>query len=164
MNPSRLSTFYLVCVTVIFTILATAQAEDVTETTEDVTQQSQRALYIQFANDLLTVNANDVLLKELLQEIASQSGLTVEGTESLENRVTIQFDRLALDEAMRLILHRQSYALVYAPKTPEGSQTAVLGLKMLKIVSEGGEEFLSKNKDPSNKSHVYPRPAGGAYR
>ena len=146
MKPARLFTFQLVCITVIFLCLTNiAQAEEVPKATKTQTQQSQSALSIQFDNDLLTVKAKDIPLQELLQEIARQSGLSVEGSGLLEDKITIQFDRLALDEGLRLILCRYSFALVYVQKAPEGTQPAVLRLESLRIAAKEGKEFPIKN-------------------
>ncbi len=90
MKPSRLFTFHLLCLTVVLTFLAnTARAEHVLKTTKAQTQPSQGARLTQFANDLLTVMVQDVSLKELLQEISCQSGLSIVGSGSLDERITI---------------------------------------------------------------------------
>ena len=147
MKPSRLFTFHLLCLTVSLTFLLTiAQADDKLQITKAQTQQSQSAHFIQFANDLLTVNpvrfqrghytpwakngtifwtrfpcshrghsnrvkVKDASLKELLDEIARQSGLSVAGSGPLDERVTIEFHNLSLDEGIRLILRHHSFAL-----------------------------------------------------
>ena len=146
MKPARLFTFQLVCIAVVLLCLVNiVQAEDVLKAAKTQTQQSQRALSVQFDNDLLTVKAEDVPLQEVLQEIARQSGLSVEGSGLLEGRVTIQFDRLALDEGIRVILRRYSFALVYVQKAPEGTQPVVLQLESLRIAAKEGEESLFKS-------------------
>ena len=53
----------------------------------------------------------DGSLKELLDEISHQSGLSVVGSGSLDDKVTIEFHNLPLDEGMRLILRHHSFAL-----------------------------------------------------
>ena len=173
MKPARLFTFQLVCIAVVLLCLVSiVQAEDVPKATKTQTQQSQRALSIQFANDLLTVNAKNVPLQELLREIARQSGLSVEGSGLLEGRVTIQFDRLALDEGLRLILRRYSFALVYVQKAPEGTQPVVLQLESLRIaVKEGEESLVKRSVVDSNRRKgglkqlpEYQRSTGGPYR
>ncbi len=128
MKPSRLFAFHLVYVTVILTFLANiARAEDVLKTTEVQTQPSQSAHFIQFANNLLTVNAKNVSLKDLLQEISRQSGLSVVGYGSLDEKITIEFHNLSLDEGMRLILRHHSFALAYAQQTPGERHSTVPG-------------------------------------
>ena len=112
MKPLRFFTFRLLCLTVSTAFLPTiAQTGDKLKTTKAQTQPSQSASFIQFANDLLTVEAQDVPLKELLDEIARQSGLSVVGFGSLDDDITIEFHSLSLDEGMRLILRHHSFAL-----------------------------------------------------
>ena len=112
MKPSRLLAFHLVCVTVSVNFLLTiAQAQNKPKPTKAQSQLPQSARFIQFANDLLTVKVKDLPLKELLQEIARQSGLSVVDSGSLDNKVTIEFHGLPLDEGMRLILRHHSFAL-----------------------------------------------------
>jgi type II secretory pathway component HofQ len=53
----------------------------------------------------------DVSLKELLEEISRQSGLSVVGSGSLDEKITIEFHNLPLDEGLRLILRHHSFAL-----------------------------------------------------
>ena len=174
MKSTRFFTFYLIYVTVIFTFPANITlAEDGLKATKAKTQQSQSALSVQFGNDLLSVKAKDVPLKELIDEIARQSDLSVEGSGILEDRVTIQFDRLTLDEGIRLILRRHNFALVYTQKEPESSQTAVQRLETLRIFSKGGEEgFPTKRSVVEGNKHkvspenmpLYPQAASSAYK
>lgn len=173
MKPARLFTFQLVCIAVVLLCLVNiVQAEDVLKAAKTQTQQSQRALSVQFDNDLLTVKAEDVPLQEVLQEIARQSDLSVEGSGLLEDKITIQFDRLALDEGLRLILRRYSFALVYVQKAPEGTQPVVLQLESLRIAAKEGKESLVKRsvvdsnrrKGALKQLPKYPLSTGGPYR
>lgn len=173
MKPARLFTFQLVCITVVLLCLVNiVQAEDVLKATKTQTQQSQRALSVQFDNDFLTVKAEDVPLQEVLQEIARQSDLSVEGSGLLEDKITIQFDRLTLDEGLRLILRRYSFALVYVQKAPEGTQPVVLQLELLRIAAKDGEESLVKKsvvdsnrrKGTLKQLPKYPLSTGGPYK
>ena len=137
MKPSRFLTFHILCLTVMLTFLANAtRAEDVLKTTEAQTRPSQSARFIQISNDLLTVHVQDVPLKELLQEIARQSGLSVVGPGSLNEKITIQFDQLPFDEGMRLILRHHSFALAYAQQTPGEPHSTILQPTKLWIFSK----------------------------
>ena len=69
----------------------------------------------------------DVSLKDLLQEISRQSGLSVVGSGLLDERITIEFHNLLLDEGMRLILRHYSLALAYAQQTPGERHSTVPG-------------------------------------
>ena len=173
MKPARLFTFQLVCIAVaLLCLVSIVQAEDVPKATKTQTQQSRRALSVQFDNDLLTVKAEDVPLQEVLQEIARQSGLSVEGSGLLEDNITIQFDRLALEEGLRRILRRYSIAMVYVQKAPEGTQPVVLQLESLRIAVKEGEESLAKRSVVDSNSRKgglkqlpeYPLSTGGPYR
>ena len=173
MKSSRLFTFHLVCIAMVFPCLVSiVQAGDVLKASETRTQQSQSALSVQFANDLLTVKAEDAPLQEVLQEIARQSDLSVEGSVLLEDKITIQFDRRALDDGLQLILRRYSFALVYVKKVPEGTQPVVLKLELLRIAAKDGEGSLVKRSVVDNnrrkralkKLPKYPLSKGGPYR
>ncbi len=140
--------------TVSLTFLAAlTQAEEVLKTTEVQTQPSESARLIQFANDLLTVNVKDVSLKELLQEIARQSGLSVVGSGSLDERVTIEFHNLPLDEGVRLILRHHSFALAHAQQAPERGQAAVARPETLWIFSKKGKVYPSKTTVVDGNRH-----------
>ncbi len=126
MRPLRLCTLHLVCLTVSLTLLSTiTQAKDKLKITEAETQPSQSARFIQFVNDQLTVKVKDVSLQELLEGIARQGGLTLVLSGSLEDRITIEFHQLPLDEGLRRILGYQSFAVEYAQQTPEESPSTV---------------------------------------
>ena len=141
MKPSSFFTFQLVCIVVVLLCLVNiVQAEDVLKAAKTPTQRSQRVFSVQFDNDLLTVKAEDVPLQEVVQEIARQSHLFVEGSGLLKDKITIQFDRLALDEGLRLILRGCSFALVYVLKAPEGTQPGVPQIELLRITAKDGEE------------------------
>ena len=70
-------------------------------------------LFVEIAGDLVTVTARDVTVKELLEEIARQSGLVLILHEPLEESVAMELDRLPLPEAISRILSGQNYTLQY---------------------------------------------------
>ena len=141
MKLSSFFTFQLVCIVVVLLCLVNiVQAEDVLKAAKTPTQWSQRVFSVQFDNDLLTVKAEDVPLQEVVQEIARQTDLSVAGSELLKDKITIQFDRLALDEGLRLILRGCSFALVYVLKASDGTQPGVLQLDSLRITPKDGEK------------------------
>ena len=126
MNPLKLLTFHLVCLTVSLTLSsAITQAEDKLKITEAETQPSQGGRFIQFVNEQLTVKVKDVSLQELLEGIARQSDLTLVLSGSLEDRITIEFHQFSLEEGLRRILGHQSFAVEYGQQTPEESPSTV---------------------------------------
>ena len=146
MKPLRLLTLHVVCLTVTLTFLSDiSQAEDTLKAREARTHTSQGSRLIQFADDHLTVTAQDVSLRALLQEIARQSGFTLVRYGSLDERMTLQFHQLPLDEGLRRILRHRSFALEYAEQTPEQQPSALRRPKTLWIFPQGEEEYSVRN-------------------
>ncbi len=124
MNPLKLLTFHLVCLTVSLTLSsAITQAEDKLKITEAETQPSQGARFIQFVNDQLTVKVEHVSLQELLEEIARQGGLTLVLSGSLADRITIEFHQLPLEEGLRRILSKRNFAVEYSTTSEQSAST-----------------------------------------
>ncbi len=88
---------------------------------------------VHVANGLLTVNVRETSLKELLEEIARQSGLALEGEASIAERITVQFHQLHLEEGLRVILDGQSYALEYSLATRDEHRQSIRVPKRLRI-------------------------------
>lgn len=74
---------------------------------------------VHFVDGYLTVTAQDARLGVLLDEIARSSGLTVVRHRALEQRVTVRFHRLSLEEGLRRILRHRSFVLEYARSARE---------------------------------------------
>ena len=70
----------------------------------------------------VTLDAHDASLRALLEEIAREAGLELEGEEWLTGTITVRFRRRPLAQALPLILGDRGYALVSAtPTSPEGT-------------------------------------------
>ncbi len=142
MKLLRFLTFYLLCLAVSLSFLADiTQAEDTAKTRTAKTQPLQSVHYIQFANDLLSVEVQDVSLREVLQEIARQGGLTLVPSGSLEDRITVEFYQLPLGEALRRILRQWSFAVEYFQQRPEESPSTVPQPKTLWILSKAEKAY-----------------------
>jgi len=89
---------------------------------------------VRITNNLLTVKVHDASVEELVEEIARQGGLKIVWYGTISERITLDFQGLALDQALARILRHHSFALASArpgklwiiPKGAEGSppQTA----------------------------------------
>jgi hypothetical protein len=99
---------------------------------------------IQFVDNHLTVKVKDVSLVWLLQEIARQSGLTLEYSESLEERVTIQFHHLPFEEGLRKILRQQNFALAYVQERQEKNQSTALRPAKLWVFIKGEKAYSDR--------------------
>ena len=99
--------------------------------------RSQNAQLVRVANGLVTIDVHEAPLSDLLEEITRQTGLALEGQASLTDRVTAQFQQMSLDEALRVVLDGQSYALEYSLVAPDGGDTARVPTR-LRIFQKGG--------------------------
>jgi hypothetical protein len=142
MKPLKHLTFHLLYLSASLIFLSgVTQAKDREKAPIAQTQPSQGARIIQFANDHLTVKVKDISLAVLLQDIARQSGLTLEYKGSLDERITIQFHQLPFDEGLRKILNQQNFALEYVQQTDEENQSSVRRPAKLWVFSKGEKAY-----------------------
>ncbi|MGI9257215.1 MAG: HEAT repeat domain-containing protein [Gammaproteobacteria bacterium] len=80
--------------------------------------RAEPELHVAFENGYLSVDARDVSLHDILEEVATQSGLALSTHGSLTERMTRSFTELELRVAIDRLLHGMSYALQYAPDSP----------------------------------------------
>ncbi|MFQ5937693.1 MAG: HEAT repeat domain-containing protein [Acidiferrobacterales bacterium] len=98
------------------------------------------------ADGYLTVRVQDISLRELLDEIARKSGLTVVRYVALDQRVTLEFHQLSLEQGLRRILRHRSFVLEYAQQTPEKRPSAVARPKTVWILPQGGEKYAVQRR------------------
>ncbi len=130
-------TFHQVCLAVSLSLLVGITQAGAPKAT---TEHSQEFSTIRFVNDRLSVNVEEIALRELLREIARQSGLTVMVSGSLEDRVTTEFHRLSLDKGLRRILRRQNFVVEYAPPRHDEPPSTLPPPKTLWIVAKGAQD------------------------
>lgn len=92
---------------------------------------------VRIANNLLTVKVHDASVEELIEEIARQSGLNIVWYGTISERITLDFQGLALDQALARILRRHSFALASA-QGGEGEGTAARPRKLWIIPKGAG--------------------------
>lgn len=71
---------------------------------------------------LVTLNATNVPLNNLLQALSRRIPLEIRGGVAPDERITVQFSRLPLKEALGKMIRNYNYVLV----TPEGSERSIL--------------------------------------
>ncbi len=125
-------------------LLSSMTVEARNRATVETAQAGSGAHLVHFANGYLTVMARDVALGELLDEIARHSGLTVVRHVALNQRVTLQFHRLPLEEGLRRILRHRSFVLEYAEPTANTRSSAVARPKTLSILPQGSERYSTQ--------------------
>ncbi len=80
-----------------------------------MTQGTWGSLYVRIDDGVVTVRARDVSVKDLVTEIARQGDLVLILHEPLDERITIELERLALHKAMDRILRAWNFTLQYVP-------------------------------------------------
>ncbi len=148
MKTSRLFTSHLLWLAAGLVLLSTtAEAKNEATATEKRPQAISGSHSVRFANGYLTLRAEEVRLGELLDEIARLTGLTVERYVALEQRVTLQFHRLSLEQGLRRLLRHRSFVFEYAPPAPgEKSSALVARPKVLWLLPQGEEEYAAQRR------------------
>lgn len=67
--------------------------------------------FVRLAAGLLSVNVHDVKLVELLDEVSRQAGFAVAPCMACEQRISLRFDRLPLEQGLSIILQDQNFVL-----------------------------------------------------
>jgi HEAT repeat protein len=95
------------------TLLGCGEAPDLPQPIERTspTTKDTLALAVSVEDGLVTVRARDASIEAIVQEIARQDGLTVATHQLLDKRVTLDIERLPLEEALDRILRDGSFML-----------------------------------------------------
>lgn len=87
------------------------EAETPVEDPPKAMHASSGYLRVEITDEIVTIEAREASLKDLVEEIARQSGLQAVLHDPLEARVTLELRRLPLREALGSILRDRSFAL-----------------------------------------------------
>lgn len=110
-NSTRPGT-HLACVFVLLTLVAPmTQAQDRLQGAQATDRPVSAVFRVQVVDELVTVTAKDAGVFELVEEIARQSELALVSGNSGDQRISIEFNRLPLREALSLILRHHDFAL-----------------------------------------------------
>src|SRR3990170_1396559 len=108
-------------------------------------------LLIEYKDDLLTLMIKDTLLKEVLDEIGHKTGVKVTSHDLSEQKITVEFHALPLDEGIRKVIgpHNNSIFFYEEKKGEDGSPLLsklaemegpeVLGALLLALEDEDGD-------------------------
>jgi len=100
---------------------------------QDPLMNTREVMEIKVKDDFLSVKLENAPMREVLREIAHQTGLTFEGLENAEGRVTQEFKNIPLDEGLRKI--SQSFIMIFK-KT--GKKGAALRVEKVIIIAKKG--------------------------
>jgi hypothetical protein len=137
MKPLKQLMLGLLCLTVNLAPLGAWTQDEAGLIEETDPWPSNPPRLVRIANNLLTVKVHDASVEELIEEIARQSGLNIVWYGTISDRITLDFQGLALDQALARILRRHSFALASA-QGGEGQGTAARPRKLW-IIPKGAE-------------------------
>lgn len=90
---------------------------------------------VEAKNDLLTLRANDIPLKEVLTEIVDQSGISITIHGELEGLISADFSDLPMDEGLKRLVKGLNYVFIYGS---EKGKSGTLPIKRVIIYSKKG--------------------------
>ena len=112
-------------------------AQDVFEDRQVSVDSATSYLQVDVSDGLVTLKVHDVGVRDVLDEIARQSDLTVVSHNPLDGRLSLELERLPLSEALRRIMRDQSY-LLYLAQAVTGVRNANHGRQStLWVFSDG---------------------------
>ena len=106
----------------------------------------------QCVDGFLSVQARDVAVTDLLNQIATQCGLSVQWYVVLADRLSVEFHRLTLTQGLQRILRNRSYLLLSAPSMPGKQPATIARVETLWILPQGDEKSSTQLSMPTTKS------------
>lgn len=104
-------------------------------------------LEVQYQNNALTVNLRHASLHDVLQRIAQHTGVRFHGTVK-EERVSVMFRNLPLEQALKRLLRGQSFAAIFArTEATQGGTGPETRLTEVWLLSEGGQTVHSARQE-----------------
>jgi hypothetical protein len=107
-------------------------------------------LTVEISDDLVTLQADDVGTQHVVDEIARQSGLIVVSDLLLDDRLTLEFERLPLSDALRRIMRDQNY-LLYQAQAATGPGNASPGSRSTLWIFADGSAHKSGHKQAADR-------------
>ncbi len=109
-------------------------------------------LHVEVSGDLVTLNAYNIRVRNVLDEIARQSDLIVVSHDPLEYRLTLEFERLPLFEALRRIMRGQSYLLHQSQAATDAKIANYESRGTLWVFSDGSADEPGHNQAAGHSS------------
>ena len=119
---------------------------------------SSSALTVEWTNERLSVVADNVPLARVLQEIADQTGVTIQGRETLQSEISITLSRIPLAEALDRLLVHVNYLTI--DESPSQGRTQPLVTLLIFGEKTAGRSQQSDHRVP--RVAVRPAPDEGA--
>lgn len=105
-------------------------------------------LEVKYQNELLSVNAVNFILSEVLNEITKQTGLKISLLGRLDERISVHVENLSLDKALsKIIGNKANYIFYYNQKVSEDG-TNLLHLAEVKVYPQEKRLPLFSGSNP----------------
>ena len=125
-------------------------AQDAFEARQVSADSTTSYLHVEMSDDLVTLKAHNVGVRDVLDEIARQSDLMVVSHGPLHGRLTLELERLPLFEALRRIMRGQSYLLHQAQAATGAMSANHERQSTLWVFSDGSANDRGYMKSPSH--------------
>ena len=106
-----------------------------------------------FQGDVLSANLKEVRLKEILEKLEREKGISWKGNSSLlEEKITVQFKDLSLDKGVKRILHSMNHYLLF-DANQRLAGVIIVGVKTGgQVISQGRTIAQKKNAHENQAS------------
>lgn len=116
------------------------------------------SLQVQWKDEYLSVRTEKVVLSQLLQEIARQTGMEIHTSDNLEEYISVSFARLSLHEGLEKLF--TNYVVIWKGSPQNGQRPALAFVSGLKDLSylPGFSEQTAETKEPVTPTVDEPQP------
>ena len=145
----NLTLYFLLALLLYLILPAFLSGSEPNKITNDEIEKSEK-YELSIKDNLITLNAEDAFLKKILEDIGQRMNIEVFARIPAEDKITIQFANLTLEEA--LIKFKTNYAYITDSKEKQGN------IKRIVVVPEGKQANLSskdvKKVEPKVKKDI----------
>ncbi len=124
-----------------------AETQDAFAGTHSLTPPSPSALHMEINDqDMVTVNARDVTIRDLLTDIARRTGLVLVLSHPLDERISIEIDGMSLPKALARILKHKNFALQYTRRLSKPTDSNRQHVNWLWVLPATPGEYPQRDK------------------
>jgi hypothetical protein len=92
------------------------------------TEAQDQKLHVAYDQGLLSVSLENAQLGEVLQVVGEKTGILIQSPEDLNKSITIDFDRIPLEQGLYRILRGINHVLIFSPSNKETGKETVSGV------------------------------------
>jgi predicted RNase H-like nuclease (RuvC/YqgF family) len=118
-------------------------------------QRSYQELIIDYQNEILTLSAIDVDLKDVLSRLAAETNINVYFQKALQKNITIEIDGASLKDAVTRLLKGYNHIILYSGKSKK--QAEVSNVIVLAKKTKRPTHSSAKARRRTNRIRSYER-------